>query len=104
MGRRSEIERPRGLGVLEDLADPIVKLQIVIEEALSIDQFSLHFRLHVMLQLVTKLKVLILESHHLVHLLHQVPTLVILFVRGRLNTCSHTHKGVVLSIVIHGIW
>jgi len=75
MGGRAEIESPRGLGVLEDLAVPIVKLQIVIEEALSIDQFSLQFRLH-----VTDLKVIILDSHPLVHLLHWVPTSVILFV------------------------
>lgn len=72
-------------------------------EALLVDQFSLHIRFHLVLQLTTDFKAPVPDSHHLVHLMHGVLTSVISIVWGRLSSSSHICKEVVLSAVIWGL-
>lgn len=97
------IGRLRSLIVLEDFLAPTLGTRSVMVDVLSIDQFSLHFRFHIVLQLAKDFRALILDSHLSVHLLHVVLTVVILIVRARLNSSSRIHIEVVMSVVIRGI-
>ncbi|XP_070031905.1 uncharacterized protein [Nicotiana tomentosiformis] len=69
---------------LEDLAVPTLGARSVMAKALSVDQFSLHFRPLAVLELFRDIRVLILHSHLPVHLLHWVLTIVILADRVKL--------------------
>lgn len=66
--RRERIGRKRGLDILEDLVVDVLRFRLVIVEAISVNQFSLHLRLLVVLQLVKDLRVIICHIHLLLRL------------------------------------
>lgn len=99
----TRIERKRGVETLEGLLVPALQLQLIIVEVLLADHFILHVRLLVVLQQYKNLKVLNLVNYLLVYLLYGVLTSVILVVRFRLSIGSHTHKEIILCVVILGI-
>lgn len=62
---------------LEDLVDLTLGARFVMVDSLSVDQFSLHYRFHILLQLAMDLKSLVPYNHPSVHLFHGVHTAVI---------------------------
>lgn len=73
--------------------------RVIMIDAIPVDQFTQYFRFHVVLQLAIDFKAFVKESHHSLHLSHVVLIVVILAVRGRLNTSSHVSGELVLGMV-----
>lgn len=66
--------------VLEGFGALSMGASSVIVEVISVDKFSLQYRLPIVLQLAKDPKICISDSYLPVHLLHRVPTMIIQFV------------------------